>query len=654
VGLVLLSGCQASRPAARGVRPVQITNIDGQLELTVRDRRRRQESKVGAGKSRSKETWFEEAVRLDFDGYAYHPNFLEFALGGLFGWVQRDFEDEFDSRLRTSRDDGPIGEFEFRGDFLQKKPYPGTVFARRYRAVEPRPFQTSLEVTTTNYGVVWQWIDAKTPTSFQFTYTDVNLDPNSDFEEEGEQTNSLLRFETAYRFSEHNVLSLLYTRESVDEKPFNLSYDTDELTLGHRLDFGTGHRQHLDSELNYFDQRGTFEVERFRWRETLRLQHAETLRSWYLFELLDRTQGSLLGVAPLEERSYSLSGTVEHQLFESLLSRASVWGQEQEFGSGLEISRVGADLSWDYRKKNAVGTLLANYRLRLTREDRSGGDNVGEVLDEAHTFRDPEPIVLTNTLIDRDSIMMTAQDRFTIFRLGSDYTVLAVGDRLEIRRVPTGRIADGQTVLVDYTFRIGGDFRLETVGHFFTARQNFSFGLSPYYRWHKQDQNLMPPDAPGATPEDISSHLGGVEYQRGPLLLGAEYEDHDSTVSPFRAVRLNASYTRRFAGGASGTLRARWTDITRFPPNERETRFFTLEGRYRQSLTKTLLVETAALYRNERDSLSGRDEGVDVDFTLEWNVRQTEVRLTYEYGKFDDDFARNESSALYVQMRRRF
>ena len=37
-----------------------------------------------------------------------------------------------------------------------------------------------------------------------------------------------LRFETAYNFTANNALSFVYTREKVDEQPFNLKYDADE------------------------------------------------------------------------------------------------------------------------------------------------------------------------------------------------------------------------------------------------------------------------------------------------------------------------------------------------------------------------------------------------------------------------------------------
>jgi hypothetical protein len=652
--LTVLAGCQADGPRRHGIRNLHITDVGGYVEFVARDRRRSQESKTDTADARYEETIFEESVKLEFDGYVYHPNFLEFALGGLFGLVQHDYEDKFGDRLRTSQDDGTITEFDMRADFLQKKSYPGSVFARRYRSLEPRPFQPSLEVTTTNYGLVWQYADEKTPTNFQFTHTDVELDPQTDFEEKGRQKNTLLRFETSYHFSTANVLSFVYDFRSIEEEPFDLSYDTNEATISHRWNFGGGHRHRLDSELNYYNQHGTFDIERTRWRELLRFEHSEALRSWLLFEVLDRTQGSLSGVAPIEERSYSLSGTIEHRWYDSLITQLGAYGQRQEFGSGLDINRCGLTADFDYRKMNRWGVLRAGYQFRAQRENRDGGMQQAEVLDERHTFNDPEPIVLSNPNVDVGSIQMTAEDRITFYTIGRDYTIDTIGDRVEIYRVPTGRILNGQVVLVDYTFDIGGNYDLDTINHLFSIRQDYDFGLSPYYRLRHQNQILSPKRATGVTPDDITGHIVGVEFRRGVLDFSVEFEDYDSTVNPFVAVRLDAGYTGRFGGGATGILKAKWSDVSRLEPNERDTRYFSLEGRYRHPITRRFTVEGSVLYHNEDDSLTGRDEGVDVDLSLEWFIRDTEMRVTYEYGQYDDRYADSDYAVLFVQVRRKF
>jgi len=572
----------------------------------------------------------------------------------LFGLTQQDFLERYDGRMRQSSDDGDVYEFDLSGTFFKRKVYPGTVYARRHRALEPRPFQSSLETTTTSYGVVWQYVDERMPTSLQFNDTEVLLNPLDDREDNGRQKTTEFRFDTTYKFNLHNALNFTYEWRSEHEEPFQLDFDSSELTLTHRMDFGDRHQYRLESEFNYFDQKGTFDIERLRWREILRIAHTESLDSWYRFELTDRTQGTLSGVPPIQERAFLTVGTLEHRLFDSLVSQFIGVVQNQEFGSGLTIRRYAAQASFEYRKKNPWGLLRATFRDRFQREKRRGSELELETIDERRPFHDPGPVRLSNPNVVLSSIFITAEDRTTVFVLGRDYTLQEVGDYVELERVPTGRIAEGQIVLIDYVYRIGGDLILETVSRDVSLRQDFKNGFSPYYRLRWQDQELRPKKSSGVTAEDITAHTIGCEFKRGSVRLMAEYEDHYSTITPFRATRLSADWTHRFPNRATTILKARWSQVINGAPNRRPLRFLTLEGRYRHDITRELNIEAAVLYRNQQDSLSGDDEGVDVDLTLEWIVRETELRLIYEWSKFSDDFAKNDSSSLFVQLRRRF
>ncbi len=652
--VVCLAGCASSGSGRHGVRPAALTDVGGYIEAVARARENDIESKVGGSDRGTKETRFEENLRLETEGYVYHPNLLEFSVGGLFGLLQREFEDNFGGVERTSGDDGTVVEFDLTGDFFKKKKYPGTIYAHRYQALEPRPFQSSLENTAENFGLNWQYVSEKAPTSVQFNQTEVLLDPLDDDEEESRHENTNFRFQTGYRFSPHNILSFIYEHKTVEEQPFDFNYDSDEITLAHNLNFGEGHRHILESEVNVFDQRGTFNIERSRWREVLRLNHTESLRSIYQLELTQRTQGSLAGVEPIEEESYFASAMVEHELYDSLITQILGFAQTQDFEGGPQIGRLGAQASFDYHKKNPWGVLRAQYRARFQNEERQGGDRTIEIVDDRRTFNDPDPLIITGTQIQSASLRITDIDRTQLYQLGRDYRVDSFDDRVEIGRVPTGRIADRQVVLLSYLFILGGAFDIDTWSQNLGIRQDFKFGLTPYYRLRHQEQTVSPPTAIGAIEDDISAQVFGLEYRRYPVRLIAEYEDHESSISPFRAVRLSAGLDHRFKSGATGRVRGRWVDISRPPPDRRDTTFFTVEGLYRHPITRSLTVEGEVIYRNEEDTLSGDDEGLDLDLSLEWLIRQTELRITYEYGTFQDDFARSEHSALYVQLRRNF
>ncbi len=652
--VVCSAGCATDGPRRRGIRDVHVTDVGGYLDMTARQNSRDQKSKVGGTDVSTDETIFEESLNLTLDGYTYHPNLMEFALAGTFGLLQQEFEETRDGVTRSSSDDGSLDEFDLSATFLKKKPYPGTVYARRERAIEVRPFLPSLQTITTNYGLDWRYVSEKTPTSVQFEHTTTEFDPLGSAEEERTQESTVYGFDTAYNFSLHNSLGLRYSHQSINEEPFGFKYDSDDVSVFHRLDFGDFHQHQLESTVSYLDQRGNFDIERFQWRERLRLQHTETLRSWFDFEWLDRTQGSLSGSAPIDERSLMLTGSVEHQLFESLTSQVTAFGHRQEFGSGADVDRYGWNASFDYRKKNRWGVLRADYRFGFQRQDRSGGDQRIEVYDEVHQFQDPEPIILDGDDLQVSSIVITDEQSRTLYFQGSDYRIRLFANRVEIERNPTGRIAEGQTVLIDYILNIGGDFILDTTSHGFGIRQEFDFGLTPYYRFRTQDQTITPQRSSGYLPEDITAHIIGVEYRLGGLSLGAEYEDHESNISPFTGTRLNAGYTHRFSFGGTAAVNARWSDIQYETVEERRTQFLTLEGRYRHPISDRLNVEAGVQYRRMDDSISGDDRGVDADLTLEYNIRQTTFRLTYEYGTFDDDFTDNRHSALMVQVRRKF
>lgn len=634
---------------------ILVKPVGGYVELLVKTRKDRRTPSIGRGDERSDETLMEQRLRIDTKGHVYHPNLLDFTLAGLFGFQQTDFSNRIDDRDLGGSGAGSIWEFDFSATLLKKKPYPVTVYARRSRDLEARPFRSSIERTTTSYGLNWQYVSATMPTNLRLSQTDVRLDPFLRAGEvEGSRRNTVLRFDTAYKFSKHNELSLIYGHEEIQERPLDLTYSTDEITLTHRLRFGEAHGQRLESQFRYFDQRGTIDNRRSTWRQTLRLQHADNLRSWVQLDLLDRTQGSVSDVETIGERSYRISGGVEHKLYDSLVSQIAAHYEQQNFDGGLDIRREGLDAILNYRKKNRWGALLADYSLRVENESRTGPGRTLAVVDERITLSGFDPVFLAAENISAASITVIREDRTEVYRGGTDYLIRRIGDRTEIERIPTGRIGDAEAVLVSYRSTLSGDFDLDTINQQIGVRQTFDWGLSPYYRFRQQDQRLSPRDATGIVPEDITAHTLGVDYRLKSLRFSASFEDYGSSVSPFEAVRLSGHYTRHLDHGATAALSARWSDINYGEPFPRITRLWRVEAEYRNPIARGFSLEAVVGYYDRDDTVSGDSRGVDVDFSLEWRIRETEVLLTYEVRNFDDDVATNESSAFVVRVKRRF
>jgi hypothetical protein len=74
------------------------------------------------------------------------------------------------------------------------------------------------------------------------------------------------------------------------------------------------------------------------------------------------------------------------------------------------------------------------------------------VFDEPHILEGAIFVELSNEFVNLDSVVVTNVSNTMIFEPGQDYSLVGVGTRTEIGRLPFGVIADGDTVLVDYSY----------------------------------------------------------------------------------------------------------------------------------------------------------------------------------------------------------
>ncbi len=657
VCLLALAGagvsCQGDPSVLGDVQQPPIRRTGGHVELSARVRSEERKPKVRDGTDTEDERIIREAVRVDTAGYVYHPRLLEYTAGGLFGLVQSDFESSIAGSDRSNSDDGETIEYDLTAELLNQTVYPVTLFAHRHDDLVPRPFSASERQVLSETGALWQYLDEVTPTSVQYTSRRLKFDPIDDTDVERDKSVDELNVETEYVASDDLSFDLDYTRQSVSEDPFDIDYDVNDLRLGGQYRFGEESEHRLDVDASVYDQSGSLELERNQWRNRLELKHSDTLRSWFQTEVTNRSQRGLSGDS-IDDDTLRAAATLEHRLYESLVSQVGGYLEHQEFSAGPVIDRTSAFARLDYRKKNRWGVLTANYSIEGQESDRSGRNQIISVIDESRTFVDPDPIVLSDPNVVESTIRITDVTSLTVYREGTDYRVREFANRTEIRRIPTGTIANGETVLLDYEIRNGADFTLSTLYQRFGIRQYFPSGLTPYYRLERQDQSISGSREFAPIPEDITAHVVGIEFVGAVVQAMAEYEDHDSSIAPFTARRLGAGYTHRFENDATGGLNARFTDVDWSAPMERDRTFFDLYGSYRHPLSERLTFESDLRYLKQEDSISGNDEGLGLEFTLEWLFRQSELTVTYQIGRFENDFAENATSLLTVNFVRHF
>ena len=648
-----LSGCRNAGPQEDQGGGVGILRTEGYIELDARVRTETREHKDGSEDDHDNQMIIREGIYMETTGYIYHPYFIEVTAAGLFRLVQSEFDSSYNGLAMKSSESGTTQAWDVSAEIFKKKDFPTRIFTRRSEELLPRPFMTSEYSTITESGLVWNYLSEKVPTRLQLNFRDTEFTPVGSEAEYRRKQEDELRFETGYNFSEDNKLSLEYEHESVQEDPYDIAFDVDDLRLTHELKMGEERQNRLRSELGQYTQSGTIELERTQWREQLNLQLTDNFLSSYLLDVTKRSQGGGSGRYS-DETSYNLDTTHEHTLYESLVTEFGTSFGSQQYADGGSVDRTGVRASLDYRKRNPWGELAINYGIDRQESVRSGFDQVIPILDLALTFNDPEPITLFETNVIVDSIFITDQTGLSIYRQNLDYSIFSFANRVEIHRIVTGNITNGETVLLDYEYNSFGDSTFTTLYQRLGIRQNFSFGLSPYYRLVWQDQTVEDDPSGSIIPEDITAHVYGLEYIDGTFRAMVEYEDHNSSISPFTSLQLASSYSHRFRYGGSGSVSARWLDMTWTAPVDRARTLLQFETGYRHPVARNLFVEGKFQYIDDQDTLTGGDTGIDLDLSLEWLIRSTELRISYEIGRFENDFTVTNRSMLYAQLKRRF
>jgi len=656
----LLPGCRIGSDAKRqepGTVGFEVTG--GRIDVQGLFARSRDENKPDGPNYWSQESMARESVGVDTDGYVYHPNLAEYSADVTVGLVQERFRSNFpEPTFQPDKTDGNLLQFDVQLNLLKIKPYPGRLYARRYEALEPRPFSPTTRRRSEKYGGEWRYVDSTIPTRVQVDHTTVDFDQLGTNELDYTQRDFIARLETGYNFTKDNFLEFLVehreTKQQNKLSPVAFEFDVDDLRLGHRLRFGEDAESRLESNLNYYNQTGTFEVERAEWTETLSAVLLESLRAWLNWDLIQRDQGSFNSPITIEDTLMRLTGSLEHKLYESLTTTVGGRLESQDFKDGPNIDRYGVHGGLRYRKENPVGVLQAAYRIGFQSTDNTGSDVFIPVIDEPHTFNDPFPIVLSGTNIVESSIEITDLPGTTLYLRDLDYALVKFPSRVEIYRIPTGRINNGQTVLVDYDLEPVPAYTLDQVRQNLLVRHEFEFGLAPYYRLDIQDQSVKPPDLASPVENSYDKHALGLEYQDRKLSAKAEYQRSSGSLDSYDGVFLSGSFTERLGETGSLHFSALWSRIAFDEPDERLAKNLNLGAQYRQELVRHLNLDVSAMYRLLDDTSLGTSDGIDVDAMLELLYGKTTVRLACDFSVFDTDRVNREWIMVYLQLTREF
>jgi hypothetical protein len=600
------------------------------------------------GTTRFRQYRFDEILSLSTTGHIIHPNLVALELGGSFGLSQTRHRDNGSG----GGESGEIFEFDTRATFFQNQPATPSLFARRNRSIVSRTFGPTLESITTIYGGGLSLQMWDTSTQLQAFRTEVRQNELTGVTDFSLNQNTFL-WHTSLAPAENQRLTWDYSYNDVEQATpfFGTRFDTHEARLVHSWDFGPADRHNLTSTLHYFDQSGAFDVRRFRWDESLRLQHTDSFLTRYRYSFEHRDNGFA------DQTMHRATAGFRHRLYESLVTTGTAGFQRFDHSGGETSLETFGDLGFNYRKKVPYGLFTSRLGLGISRLDADARVDPIRVIDDPRAFADSLPIVLTGRNIVPGSLVVTDPSGLVIFTPGVDYRVGAFGDRVEIERVIGGRLDAGDTVLLDYLLApqpahvtTTGTFSLN--GRYDIQRGDLR-GLSFYSRYIQQEQRIDT-DVPAAfVANDFRDLLVGSEYRIGNFTFGAERQWRDAEILPLEATRFFGRWQERVAVDTTVSLNSAYTIIDYTELDNRVT-LLTLSAQARHQFSQRLYGIGTILWRDEDDRFRGRTRGFEQQLELQWRYRQTHLYMMLRNADLRSNNRDSSFQFFQLGMRREF
>ena len=433
-----------------------------------------------------------ERVDLQTSGWGYHPAFLTYTVGLSPEWEQTT--ETPDPGRRNTRNSFLLG-YSFDLTFLPQKPYTLILFGKRQRSVLTSSLAGRSETESDTYGTTLMLNNRILPTTLGYVHTTLNQTGFFDSEETRDETRLQMRHEEKSNDTNLNATYTVLDRTSLGatintENFFGGVQNSYRITPDGRVLLNSS-LTYRWAESNFVRSSGIFLSEYLNWRHTRNF-----VTNYNLTYTSDSSGGSTVDAT-------SASAGFSHLLYENLTTSGSLNARNSPQGEDT----YEGDLNFNYQRRIPGGTLYASTGHDYKVTTRSVGDVFLHVIDESHILRTGEVTLLNNRNVDIPSIVVTSADRSIVYLLDTDYRIEILGTSVRISRAPFGAIAEGQTVLVNYTYLSNPAFDDATY------TQTYGVGLYLWsawridYRYSRLKQEFLSGIPPDVLNEDTTQTI---------------------------------------------------------------------------------------------------------------------------------------------------
>ena len=663
--VALLWGC-CDGTVAQEIAPFKLTGVEGYNNLRyVRDQFVTTQPGGGSAPgvtSRQAQSEIREELFVMTHSYIYHPNLLslDVGLGPLL--QQSSFQDD----TGETRSGGALYNFSGRAKFLRDKPYQGSLF---YEHLNPTLIVAPGQVMTqqnTRYGadlaLTAPFVSVPTFIDFSRAHlqgrgSDRVIDDRIDQFNLRASRNFTQLGSTQFQYQASQQASL----SGSPNLPIQGTHSNNQgLSIDSRFQLGTERQYDLTNLITFntqaYELQGQDPIADRRDGRLffdLRGRHSSEWQSFGSFNHSSSDQG--------EQRSRlnSVAAGMSYNPRPEFSASAGLhadWNQTRELSS----STRGADGSLRLQQALPLGVVQASYALRHDRHDQIATAAQTDIVGERLTLVGSTYVALAQQHVSAGSVVLVNTARTQTFVEGSDYVLTMVGTQTRVQRLIGGAIVDGQDVLVDYSYDVGGTYAYRQTDQ--TVNLNWAVGsyFNVYFRYLDSAPRLES-GVPSFPLNTVRSSLYGVRADvplkvRLDMIVGAslEREDRRETVSPYRrdAEELYVQVEDPFFGAGNYRASLRRTRVA-YDNSVQDVDLRGYDLRYgvrfmsgvELSLNLSAEIDTGGPVERQRLVSTAR---------AEWNFRK--LKMTFDMGRTVEtqgDF-RRAPALLQLQARREF
>ncbi len=462
----------------------KLTNIDSYFGLRFRYDSNLTKQVVGSENKETRSS-FDKELHVQTQGHIYHPNFLKVDMGAGVVLSQENLE----TQAGTAEDDNTLIDFNTRLLFLEKKPYPLTLY---YHKSHPSVALNLTDVfiqKNEKYGMNFSLRKIISPITFNFeTYRESN--EGNSFTQITDDTNTYQSVRAYTSMGNGGYTQVSYTKNhqesmsgstSLAIQPFNVTTKTTDLNSH----FIFGQKKNIKFNLIAINtsQEQDREREELRFSPSLIWEHNKNFNSYYRYSLTDRQQSSI------DTRNTSGEAGMRYQWDENLYSNAEIHYDDKRT-SGLEFNSSGASGSVTYKHPLDFGSVQFNIGLNYNDYNRVA-PSVVQVIDASYTLVGTTPVTLGHDYIDAATIVVKREDTNEVLTegLGNDYIVVVIAKQTQIQKVNPA-LPSSLNVLVSYQYNPGGTIAYDSLGQNYHVSLEVHKYFSIYFNYRDSQQSL--------------------------------------------------------------------------------------------------------------------------------------------------------------------